>query len=415
MGLICSLYPDDDMPKTVRYAILSFFLLNTANFLLRPIRDSIGIRLGESLLPYLFMGTLVLMVLISVWFGRALNQVARRRWHKLFYGIFCAWLLVYFLGKLSFEASLLMNGLFFVSISVFNLFSISLLWSILVSEFKQENAGKLFGKIATGLAMGAIAGSVFGSLLVSRIGQNGLVLLAIPLILLSLFFQQTRLNRKRPTEVSDLEEKWLRKKPSWWNILLNIKRSPVLRASSAQIFLYAMINTFFYFEQLALVASSSMQPVEQVRLLANIALIIHVLSFLLQWFGFQYLVRRFSHRQLFVIIPVLVSLLLVWQFLQPAFWLLILGMTCHKIGSYALVRPLREVLHTRLADSAKFGAKNLVDTVFARSGDVAGSWTYEWLFNSLVHPFWVGILGLPVGVAWIWNSWYLARITENKS
>ncbi len=403
------------MPRTVRYAILSFLLLNTANFLLRPIRDGIGIQLGDATLPYLFLCTLVVMVVLALQFGRSSARSVLRHWLARFYGCFCLWLSVYLIFILNGGVSSILNACFFVSISVFNLFSISLLWSNLVSQFKTEDAGQLFGKIATGLAGGAILGSIVGSLLVRPIGQEGLIILAIPAILLSLLIQ-CNLLLQAPGTVSestpDPEKLQWKALPALFKV---IRHSALLKASSIQIFLYAIVNTFFYFEQLELVQSSSFHPLEQVRILANIALIIHVASFLLQWFGFQRLIQRYSKQQLLVTIPVVVSILLIAQLWHPAFWLLILGMTSHKIGSYALIRPLREVLHTQLRPQAKFGAKNLVDTVFSRSGDVAGSWTYEIFFGSLSHPLLIGLATLPLSIAWLWNSWYLAKITESTT
>ncbi|PHN06217.1 NTP/NDP exchange transporter [Flavilitoribacter nigricans] len=399
------------MPKTVRYAIAGFFLLNTANFLLRPIRDGIGIQLGASLLPYLFLCTLVLMLALAIQFGR---RTALRSWLARFYGLFCIWLGVFLFAEIRSLNGPALNACFFVSISVFNLFSISLLWSELVSRFEAEDAGQLFGKIATGLAVGAIVGSTVSSLLVNHIGREGMIGLAIPAILISFWIQRHLILQKDVDQQIEKQNYAGGRLAAFKELFRIVRQSPLLRASAIQIFLYGMINTFFYFEQLELVIASSLQPLEQVRLLANIALIIHVASFLLQWFGFQHLVRRFSKKQLLVVIPMTVGIFLFFQFLSPVFWILVMGMTLHKVGSYALVRPLREVLHTQLKPRAKYGAKNLVDTVFSRSGDVAGSWIYDLVFVGLSHPISAALISIPISGWWVWNSWYLAKISEPK-
>lgn len=386
-------------------ATVAFLLLNAGNFLLRPLRDGLGVQLGPELLPYLFAGTLLLLPIVGLLLRDQNGTRQRKKALLRFYSLFCIWLLVYlFLGNASYNTIL-----FFISIGVFNLTSISLLWSLVITHFRQEEAGAFFGRIAGGLSLGAIAGSLGSSLLIGLLGNEGIILLAMLLLLLSLKWQFRLTEHQLATSVTT-------QRPSirnWPGLLRHY--SPLLRTSGGQVFWYAVINTFFYFEQLYLVEQEVSNAQDQVRMLANIALLTHLIAFLLQHFGFERLTKRFSVRQLLLFIPIFVSALLCLQLNFPSFWLLIAGISVHKTGSYAIIRPLRESLQIHLSERAKFGPKNLVDTFFARGGDLAGCWLYALGSGPLYHPLLAGIILLPISFSWIWNSHKLATFTDNKT
>src|SRR5215813_3674551 len=109
-------------------------------YILRPIRDEMGVAGGVENLPWLFTGTLVGMILVNPPFAALVAKLPRVRFISLTYRFFMVNLLI-FIVLLHFatgEQHIWVGRVFFIWTSVFNLFVVSVFWALMVDVFDSE-------------------------------------------------------------------------------------------------------------------------------------------------------------------------------------------------------------------------------------------------------------------------------------
>ena len=154
------------------------FLLFTAYYILRPIRDSMGVTGGVENIDDLFGWTLLGMLLAVPVFGWLSGRFRR--------GVFLPWTYVFFAAQLvafwavftAHEDDAATARVFFVWVSVFNLFVISVFWSFMADLFDKEQGKRLFAFITAGASVGAMTGSAITSFLAKSVGDVNLLLVS---------------------------------------------------------------------------------------------------------------------------------------------------------------------------------------------------------------------------------------------
>jgi len=142
------------------WAFLYFFFLLSSYYVIRPLRDAMGLSGSESQLTLLYMGTLVGTLLANPVLGALVSRFPRRVFVPIVYHVLAGnlvvfWALLHFLAG---ERQLQVARMFFVWVSVFNLFVVSVFWSFMADLFDAAQAARLYGAIAAGGSCGAIAG-----------------------------------------------------------------------------------------------------------------------------------------------------------------------------------------------------------------------------------------------------------------
>jgi len=129
----------------------SYFLsLLCGYYIVRPMRDEMGIAAGVENLQWLFTGTFVVMLAAVPLFGWVSSRYARQKFIPYIYGFFISNLLLFFALFTSDITHAYVARAFFIWASVFNLFIISVFWSFMADVFSNEQAKRLFGFIAAG-------------------------------------------------------------------------------------------------------------------------------------------------------------------------------------------------------------------------------------------------------------------------
>ena len=166
--------------RALGLAFLFNFLVLSSYYVIRPIRDEMGVAGGVENLPWMFSATLVAMVLANALFAGLVMRNSRRRFIPLAYRFFLANLVVFFflLRLMPGEQQIWVGRAFFVWVSVYNLFVVSVFWAFMVDVFNSEQAKRLFGFIAVGGSLGAIIGAAATAVLVERFGATNLLLLS---------------------------------------------------------------------------------------------------------------------------------------------------------------------------------------------------------------------------------------------
>ncbi|MGR3893373.1 NTP/NDP exchange transporter [Pseudomonas sp. 1176_21] len=403
-------FHDDETPAVVGGLAL-FFLLFAGYFMLRPVRETMGVAGGVDNLQWLFTGTFIVTLLALPLFGWVVARARRRRILPWTYGFLASNLLAFALVFAVQPDNLWVARAFYIWLSVFNLLSISLAWSVLADLFSNEQAKRLFGLLAAGASLGGLVGPILGTLLVGVVGHAGLVLLAT-LFLLGSIGAATYLQRWRDRAPLPAEAEHPRSRPLGGNPFAEageVLRSPYLLMLALFVVLLASISTFLYFEQARLVAQTFTDRTRQTQVFGLIDTVVQALAILTQLFFTGRIARRMGVGVLLVAVPLVMVAGFLWLALAPVFAVFVVVMVVRRAGEYALVRPGREMLYTVLPAEQKYRAKNFIDTVVYRGGDALSGWVKRGLDVLGEHPQLAMLIGAGIALGWAATGGWLGR------
>ena len=410
-------------PGELRAALAGFalfFCLFTGYFMLRPIRESMGIQGGVDNLQWLFTATFFAMLLAVPLFAWLSSRVARMHYIDWVYGFFCINLLL-FAGLFFLQRdSIWLARVFYVWISVYNLFVVSVAWSLMADVFDASQARRLFAFIAAGASVGGLMGPATSALLVGVLGQFGLMLLAALLLSVAvaikhhLMIWRDRLGAGRPgAEHAESPRRPVAGNP--FSGLTRVLGSRYLLGIAAFVVLLTTASTFLYFEQARLVAELFPERAEQVRVFGAIDFVVQAGALVSQLFITGRVAQQLGIRVLLAAVPALVCLGFVGLALAPTFGVLAAVMIVRRVGEYAFVRPGREMLFAPLDAESKYKAKNFIDTVVYRGGDALSGWAKA-LLDSLAQGAWlVALVGALGAAVWGVVGWRLGARADQGS
>lgn len=393
--------------------LLMFFLLFAGYFMLRPIRETMGVTGGVDNLQWLFTGTFVATLIVLPVFGWIASKVPRRRILPWVFGAVVVSLLAFGLALLAKPDDVWLARGFYIWVSVINLLLISLAWSVLADVLASSEAKRLFALIASGASLGGLAGPLLTTLLVGRLGHGGLMLLSSLLMgasgVTALWLHQWRDRHPLPQGVSTAEQ---RQAPLGGNPFAGateVFKSPYLAGIALFVLLLATVTTFLYFEQAKLVEQLFPDKAQQTRVFGTIDTVVQALAILSQLFITGRIAQRLGVGVLLVAVPLVMAAGFLWLALAPVFGVFVVVMVARRAGEYAFVRPGREMLYTVVAPARKYKAKNFIDTVVYRGGDALSGWVKRALDVLAEHPAMAMLIGTGVALAWAATGVALGR------
>ena len=380
----------------VLLATASVFCMFSAYAVLRPIRETMGITSGVSTLPALFWATFVVMLAVQPVYGWLTSRYRRSAflpWVYLFFALDILGFYVWFNAQTDHTW---IARVYFVWLSVFNLFVVAVFWSLMADVFDREQAGRLFGFIAAGISLGGLAGPLLVQHLAESLGTVNLLPISAALLALSLVFMIGVLRWQRRTSAATpgvaASDPDARLGGHSLAAFVQLLRSPYLALIALFVFLLTWISTFLYLEQQALVAEVFQDRDAQTVFFSRIDFWVQAGSLLIQLFLFGRLYRWFGFRALIVSIPLLMVLGFGALALFPTFGVLIGVMMIRRIGEYSITRPSRDTLYTVVSREEKYKAKSLIDTFVYRGGDAT---------SASAHALVKGAFDLGLsGIAW---------------
>jgi AAA family ATP:ADP antiporter len=384
----------------VGWAFAYFFLLLASYYILRPLRDEMGIAGGIDKLPWVFTGTFIAMLAAVPLFGLITARLPRRRFLPLVYGFFIVNLLL-FHGAFQFEAWREVTArTFFIWVSVFNLFVVSVFWSFMVDLFTSPQGKRLFGLIAAGGTAGAITGPSLTALLVVPFGPVNLLLLSALLLSGALLCigQLGRWSAQRSSVPMPAAQE-----PLGGSILAGltlIVRSPYLLGVALFMLLFTTLSTFIYFEQAHIIAQSFASPAGRTRFFALLDLAVNTLTVVTQVLITSRLLTRLGVAGSLALMPLLSALGFALLALTPVLAALAGFQVLRRAGEYAITRPARELLYTVVDRETKYKAKNALDTVVYRGGDALAGWMFAGLKSLGLGLAAVAWIAVPLALAW---------------
>ncbi|MET1114602.1 MAG: MFS transporter [Comamonas sp.] len=387
-----------------------FCCLLSGYYLLRPLRDAMGVVGGPQELRWLFTTTFVCMLLLVPVFGWLVTKLSPRRFVPLVYRFFALTLLAFgALMALHLESVWLARG-FFVWVSVFNLFVVSIFWSVLDDCFSNAQGRRLFGFIAAGGTLGTLVGPLLAAAAVSLFGPMALALLAALLLELALRCFRGIYPRSGDQPVAAASSRRLGRQ--LWAGLSLIARSPYLLGICAYLLLHTAASTFLYFEQARIVAQALPDTASRTRWFAGVDFSVSCLTLALQMFITGRLMRRFGLVLCLALLPLVSVAAFGALALAPTLAVLACAQVARRALDYAIARPAREVLFTVVRREEKYQAKNAIETVVYRGGDAVGGWLTSALSALGMGVGGVALLAIPVAAGWCALCVWLGRRQE---
>jgi AAA family ATP:ADP antiporter len=399
--------------RAVVWSFLYFFCLLASYLILRPLRDEMGVAAGRDFLQYLFTATFLVMLVASPIFSGAIARLPRRRFIPLVYRFFIINLIIFWaLLTLSVE-TIWTARVFFVWVSVFNLFAVSVFWSFMADIWRTEQGKRLFGLIAAGGTAGTLLGSTITLGLTGLIGPTNLLIAAALLLELAVFCA-SRLERaaeQNTTEARRVE------KPMGGDMLAGFRLilgSPYLAGIATWVALLSLAGTFLYFIQQDVVRAASSDPATRTRIFAAMDLGANLLTISLQFLATGQLIKRLGAGPAAAALPLVFAAGFAGLVIAPGLAAIVVFQTLQRTINFAFSNPAREILFTSVAREEKYKAKNLIDTVVFRGGDVVWSWTFAGLLGLVGSPLRVAMLAIPVMIGWAGLALALGRKQEKK-
>lgn len=398
--------------SALAWSWLYIFAVLSSYYIMRPIRDQMGVAGGVHNLQWLFTGTLVGMLLLNVPFAWLVKKLPRTRFIPITYRFFAANILLFAL-LLHFatpEQTVWVGRFFFIWISIFNLFVVSIFWALIVDIFNSEQGKRLFGFIAAGATIGAIVGSgVTASL--ARYVPIPALLIGSAILLEVAVFSVGRLSRLA-TSLSKTPSQNRVVGGSIWAGITHPFKSLYLGNLSIFILLFAITATFLYFEQAAIVKANFSDRGSQTAFFATVDLLVNSLTLLVQLFFTGRIIRWLGVGITLALLPALTTLGFTTLAFFPTIAALVVFQVLRRSSDYAIARPTREVLYTVVPREDRYKAKNFIDTVVYRGGDQVGAWTYAGLGALGLGIGGIAIVAIPIALLWLCNGFWLGRRQE---
>jgi AAA family ATP:ADP antiporter len=399
-------------------AVLSSFLfvvvLMSAYYILRPVRDAMASDWTDAEVSWLWTLNFFISTAVVAVYGIAVSRFRFRILVPAMYAMFALSFVVFYLLASNSVDRTLIDKSFYVWVSVFSLFHISVFWSFMSDLFSKEQAGRLFSIIAAGASVGGLIGPSIPSFFSASLGTDNLMLIASLMLLIPIpiiFYLQSLKSSELGNQEPDI------KNPTGaigGNPFAGFKMffsNPYLLAIGLFIFLYTGISSFVYFELKNLLSDLS-RP-ERTAVWAQMDLAVNILSIATGLFATSRIVSRFGMPTTIALVPVMICIGLLILAVSPFLGAVVALQVIRRAGNYAVTRPAREMLFTRVDRETRFKAKPVIDIVAYRGGDML----MAWLFTGLTQGLGLGLAAVALvgaGIAALWSlvGIYLGRWFE---
>ena len=397
--------------KAVIFSFLFVVVLMSAYYILRPVRDAMASDWTDAEVSWLWTLNFFISTVIVALYGSMVSKFRFRLLVPTIYGIFAiSFIIFYALGSF-FEDRTLIDKSFYVWVSVFSLFHISVFWTFMSELFSKEQSGRLFGIIAVGASVGGLIGPSITAFFSVSLGADNLMLIASMMLLIPIpiiFYLQSLKSKELNNEVLDIPGS---NQSIGGNPLAGFKMffsNPYLLSIGLFIFLYTGISSFVYFELKNLLSDFSRS--ERSVIWAQMDLAVNILAISTGLFATGRIVTKFGMPATIAMVPIMICIGLLVLAISPLLGVVMVLQIIRRAGNYAVTRPAREMLFTLVNQETRFKAKPVIDIVAYRGGDMLTAW----LFTGLTQGLGLGLAAVAAVGAGIASLWALVGIYLGK-
>ena len=427
-------------PEEIRalvWAFVYFFCLLSSYYILRPLRDEMGVAAGVANLQWLFTGTFFVMLAAMPAFGAVVARLPRRRFIPWVYRFFLITLLAFWALLHLEQGRAYVAGALFMWVSVFNLFVVTVFWGFMSDLFNYEQGRRLFGFIAAGGTAGALLGPSLTALLAVPLGPVNLLLISALLLEAATRCAQALLRSPsaslsasagrvagapanpsskpsgnpsdNPSAKSPAHPTGSPPAPaareealggSMMAGLLEVFRSPYLLMICVHVLLLSLTSTFLYFQQASVVAGAFDSPAERTRVFALIDLSVGLVTLLVQLLLTGRVLLRFGAGVALAVLALVTATGFAALAIAPVLAVVIAFQAIKRAAEFALANPARETLFTVVTREQKYKSKSFIDTAVFRGGDAASGWVYAGLRGMGFDLPAIAWTAVPIALLW---------------
>ena len=411
----------DVRPNEVRALLWSFgyfFALLCSYYILRPLRDEMGIIGGTRQLHWLFTATFVAILCAIPLYGWVVARYSREKFIPIVYQFFIVNILIFWL-LLTFEIeTVYVARAFFVWISVFVIFVVSVFWQLMADLFRADQGKRLFAFIAAGGSIGVLLGPAITLGLVKPIGPLNLLIVAAIILELAVFCMRRTtketVGNRTPYERSS-EHPSTPLGGSSLSGFLAVLKSPYLAGIALWVFLLSLAGTFLYFQQQNIVAAASQDSATRVEIFAKIELAVGLLTIIIQLAGTGRLISRFGVGVGAAILPLVAIFGFAVMAVAPVLLTVVIFQACQRTANFAISNPAREMFFTVADRESKFKAKSVIDMVVFRGGDAANGWLFKAIQGLGMEISGIAMATVPIVGLWFILSLGLGRAHQRRA
>lgn len=391
-------------------AALYFFFALASYFILRAMRDAVGVAAGTGNLPWLFTGTLITTLVMNPVYASVVAKLPVRRFipivYRVFIGLLLAFAAILKYGPHTWEPWL--GPAFWILTSIYSLFIPSVFWGFMADTFTPEQGKRLFGIISVGGTLGALAGAFLTSRLAETVGTP--VLMVLSVLLLECAVQSAR--RFPPSFRPDTRARDEAQQSVGGSSLAgitNVLRSPYLLGICVYMLMFTIGSTVLYFQQAEIVGARYSDRESRTAFLASIDTIVQLITVLAQLFITGRVIKWLGVAFTLAIMPVLSLVGFGTLGIYGTLGVFVVFQVLRRSGEYAFGRPAREVLYTVVKAEDKYKAKNFIDTFVYRGGDQIGAWSYAGLSALGLTAASISLAAAPMSAIWLAVAMWLGR------
>lgn len=382
-----------DEVAAVVWAALTHCAILMSYYLLRPVRDALVLDGDPAFIPWLFTATFVAMVAIAPPWGALVARQPRGRLVAIVHRSFAVQLVGFAALMYADVQPALVGKIFYVWLSVMNLFGVSVFWSLCADLIRPEGGRRLFGPIAAGGTAGALLGPVVARLLAHHVEPAVLLVLAA-VLLEGAVWSAHALTRRVPSAAPVTTGLG----GSAWEGLPRVLASPYLAGIAGYALCAACLATFVYLQQAGIVKAALPDRGARTAFFANVELITGLATIVLQLLVTSRLLRWLGVGVVLAILPVVQGLGVLALVMAPSLAMATAVSASGRAATHALSRPSRELLFTALPRDDKYRAKNVIDTLIYRFGDFGSAWLHRGLDALGVV---IAAVAVPLAAAWV--------------
>ena len=414
IDLVVDIKDDSELRGMLWATAYGFFIL-FSYYIIRPVRDEISAA-DRGNLQILWTAVFLVMLLAVPAYSWVASRYPRGVFVPLANRFFIACLLGFWacLALLPVEARAWIDRAFYVWVSVFALFVVTVFWGLVADCFDSGQGKRLFGFIAVGSSVGAWLGSGVTAVLATTVPTFALLLIAcVPLEAAS--WCAAALHRSRAAVISP---RTAPDEPLPGGALTGVRmvfQSPYLLGIAAFIAFMTFASTILYFQQANLVAEAFTDRGVRTAFFAWVDLGVNALTIFVQMFLAARIIRWLGVGVSLALVPVAAVIGFILLGIYPTLATLVVVQVAYRTGRYGITKPAREILFTVVSREERYKSKAFLDAAVYRGGDLVSGWIYAGLAAVGLSVGAIALVAAPLAAVWAMIGLNLGRREEEIS
>jgi AAA family ATP:ADP antiporter len=406
----------------VAWSFAYFFFVLSSYYIIRPVREEMGVGSGPNTIPYLFIATFVTMIFATSAFGWVASRYPRRVFLPWVYLFFIANMLIFWAVFSQVRGAgddyVWLGRVFFVWVSIFNLFVVSVFWSFMADIYTREQGRRLFGLITSGGSIGALIGGVATSTLVTSIGFQNLLPISAALLLAAVFCIGRLKDWVHQEHEDEIDQTVESKQPLGGSALAGLTHlmsSKYFLAIALLSVIASLLGTALYMFRAELIETAILSPDARTQFFSNMNIAQNALALIAQMFLVKQVVTRFGIGRSLALFPLASIIGFAILAMEPTLMAVaVLDVVRRGLG-FGFAKPSTDMLYSVVTPEEKYKTKNAIDTAVYRGGDVVGTWTIKILSTIGMGMAAISVFMLPFAVVSAIVALWLGRDYKRRA